>query len=611
MSIPRGFEVLKPYFLQALEKKYVPSLAEFIRLNVDFVAGSPPATTDVTGLTGIWTKRFATAASLLGIENGSVVPCPSNGGGSFGSVFALTTIVKDKPDWSPVVERRLMVGFKSSFDLFALVIKIGILQNEIASNRRKKTLIMYTNETNYVGDRLLEDQLKETGKNEITSNVESIDEGILSPCEVVLKVHKQIWTKRSEPEIDDGTDTSKVCELASEQSSMKVFTKGREMSNVFLNKNDLPCKREDGEDTEINEDDVDLTELHQPHITRSSSGKAMTLDEWAAVRLLVEKYNTKIPKTQCLYNPLFYSIIDHSGQHGPTTKLLEQYLPSMQRSLPDVNFTIPKLSDELNEFFDKLLEEKDLQDVHASTPEQQTVKTLFDRIYDSINGPDRDDLSEYEHIMRNLAPFVDALIRKAPNYRACYFENTTAAHCNKGGDPTDQTWIGLKVDVLVKFLGLYWRPDIGCIEVSGGLPRCNLAKEWIDTLKLGREMCDIWLLAQDQLKGIDASSLVVWGSTVVAHTIRIYALAAVGGFFHLILAYETPIPSSIWDMCYIKIAYCTMLGFVQKLDTTKLKLIELTKERAKLLYSYSGVKRKDSPVSLATPLQKRSKTETK
>jgi len=66
------FVVLKPYFLQALEKKYVPSLAEFICLNVDFVAGSPPATTDVTGLTGIWTKRFATAASLLGIENGSI-----------------------------------------------------------------------------------------------------------------------------------------------------------------------------------------------------------------------------------------------------------------------------------------------------------------------------------------------------------------------------------------------------------------------------------------------------------------------------------------------------------------------------------------------------------
>ncbi|CAI2195091.1 64_t:CDS:2, partial [Funneliformis geosporum] len=263
-------------------------------------------------------------------------------------------------------------------------------------------------------------------------------------------------------------------------------------------------------------------------------------------------------------------------------------MSSMRRSLPNVCFNLPILSAEQDKFFDKLFAAEDIQDVRASTSEQRTAKKLVDRINDSINCPNKDDISEYEHTMRNVIPFIDASIRDEPDYVIRYFESTlraTAIRRNSGGDPTERARMGYRVDVLVNFHGLYWSPDLGCGEVSGGLPRCSSAKEWMDTLKLGWELRDVWALSQDRLNGVDASNLVIWGFTVVARTIRIYALTAAGGLFHLILAYEAPIPSSRWDIYNTKIAYCTILGFLQKLDATKKMLVDLNNERLKLLCS--------------------------
>ena len=70
---------------------------------------------------------------------------------------------------------------------------------------------------------------------------------------------------------------------------------------------------------------------------------------------------------------------------------------------------------------------------------------------------------------------------------------------------------------------------------------------------------------------------------ILARTIRIYALASAGGLFHLILAYEAPLPSSKWDIRNTEIAYCTMLGFFQKLNTTKKMLVNLNNKRTKIL----------------------------
>ncbi|RIA94601.1 hypothetical protein C1645_817763 [Glomus cerebriforme] len=80
---------------------------------------------------------------------------------------------------------------------------------------------------------------------------------------------------------------------------------------------------------------------------------------------------------------------------------------------------------------------EDLQDVRARTPDQRTAKKLVDRINDSINCSNKDDIPEYEHTMRNVIPFIDASIRDVSDYVIRYFESTlhaTAIRCNLGGD---------------------------------------------------------------------------------------------------------------------------------------------------------------------------------
>ncbi|CAB4417160.1 unnamed protein product [Rhizophagus irregularis] len=145
----------------------------------------------------------------------------------------------------------------------------------------------------------------------------------------------------------------------------------------------------------------------------------------------------------------------------------------------------------------------------------------------------------------------------------------------------------------------------------GGLPRCTHAKEWLDTLKLGLELRDVWTLAKDQLNGVNTSNLVVWGFTVVARSIRIHALAVAGGLNYLILVYEAPIPSASWNICNTKIAYCTMIGFLQKLNATKMMLANLNNERTKTLCC--EIKRKRKAVSysfspiVSTPQSKKRK----
>ncbi|CAB4387099.1 unnamed protein product [Rhizophagus irregularis] len=250
-------------------------------------------------------------------------------------------------------------------------------------------------------------------------------------------------------------------------------------------------------------------------------------------------------------------------------------MPSIYKSLPDVFFDLPKLSPDQNRFFDELFVAEDIQDVRASTAEQRAIKKLVDPINDSINDQYKDDISEYEHMMRNIAPFIDASIQKVPDYRVRYFESTlqaTAIHRNLGGDYTEHARMGYRVDVLIKM--------VGHLKARIGITRC------VD-------------LAKDQLNGVNTSNLVVWGFTVVARSIRIYALAVAGGLNHLILAYEAPIPSASWNMCNTKIAYCTMIGFLQKLNATKMMLANLNNERTKTLCC--GIKRKRKAVSYSFP----------
>ncbi|CAG8696596.1 16732_t:CDS:2, partial [Racocetra fulgida] len=99
------------------------------------------------------------------------------------------------------------------------------------------------------------------------------------------------------------------------------------------------------------------------------------------------------------------------------------------------------------------------------------------------------------HIIEDNLEDLDreAVIHKVEAY-------PTAVRRNKERDPNDRARIGFKVDAAIEYQNISWTPVLGCLEVSGGLPRCSRSKEWDTTLKLGLELRDLWAIAEGQLK---------------------------------------------------------------------------------------------------------------
>ncbi|CAG8754961.1 9413_t:CDS:2, partial [Funneliformis caledonium] len=121
---------LKSYFLRTSENNLVPTLSEFIRLNTDLVARSPPDSNKSAALQG-YRVRLRPELQIQ--------------------------VVEDTSDWSCVLEERFKI--------------------QISSSRREKTYTMYSNENEHVGEQLLEDQRKRTREGEtITSDTKKSNE---------------------------------------------------------------------------------------------------------------------------------------------------------------------------------------------------------------------------------------------------------------------------------------------------------------------------------------------------------------------------------------------------------------------------------------------------
>ncbi|SRR6266542_362198 len=65
--------------------------------------------------------------------------------------------------------------------------------------------------------------------------------------------------------------------------------------------------------------------------------------------------------------------------------------------------------------------------------------------------------------------------------------------------------------------------------------------------------------------------------------IRVYALAAAGGLFHLVLMYECLLPSSREDLVNLELAYLVLKEYKEKLDETKDILCKLNREKIQLI----------------------------
>ncbi|CAG8689463.1 3673_t:CDS:2, partial [Ambispora gerdemannii] len=132
----------------------IPSLSEFVRLNVDFVARSSTQTSDLLGLEGAWAKRFDSTAKILNIEE-IMLSGASVGFTDCGCYIPniadivvlwelqsglLIAVVNDKADWSCIIERWHMM--------------------QISGNCREKTYTLYSNVNENFGNKLLENEKK-------------------------------------------------------------------------------------------------------------------------------------------------------------------------------------------------------------------------------------------------------------------------------------------------------------------------------------------------------------------------------------------------------------------------------------------------------------------
>ncbi|RUS20168.1 hypothetical protein BC937DRAFT_86238, partial [Endogone sp. FLAS-F59071] len=119
-----------------------------------------------------------------------------------------------------------------------------------------------------------------------------------------------------------------------------------------------------GTATATAEAQVDVDTLHEASISDFPVVQPMTEEDWEVAMDKIENYRKALSKECRLHDPLYYYIIDHSSQHGPTTDLLNKLLPSMRLSLPkEVGFVLPTQSDEHTIRFDQLFTAKYPDDV--------------------------------------------------------------------------------------------------------------------------------------------------------------------------------------------------------------------------------------------------------
>ncbi|RUS14361.1 hypothetical protein BC937DRAFT_93933 [Endogone sp. FLAS-F59071] len=195
----------------------------------------------------------------------------------------------------------------------------------------------------------------------------------------------------------------------------------------------------------------------------------------------------------------------------------------------EMNSLLPVLSEEKETLFNQLLAAKRPSDVSAKTDEEYYIRDLVVSISKAVTMPGKDDISEMEHTMRNIVPFLDATIGCDQECRVHYGEQTlepTAVRRNEGSDPNERARAGYKVDVIVEYQDLNWLPVIGC----------------------GRKL-------------------------------RIYALAAVRELFHLVLVEEISLPSSRRDLVNTKHVYLAMSSFNEKVQGTKRRMDVLNQAR--------------------------------
>ncbi|KAF0547671.1 hypothetical protein F8M41_000549 [Gigaspora margarita] len=126
---------------------------------------------------------------------------------------------------------------------------------------------------------------------------------------------------------------------------------------------------QDSEDS----DDESINDLEPEVVLNTQSASEHREIDYEAIRNKIENYRENIEPKKRLNNPLWYYIIDHSGQHTPTNNLLSELGEIIPK---DVSFIVEETSEELSTLFNNLANTRDLNSVLVKNEKEDNIRDV-------------------------------------------------------------------------------------------------------------------------------------------------------------------------------------------------------------------------------------------
>ncbi|CAB4374453.1 unnamed protein product [Rhizophagus irregularis] len=255
-----------------------------------------------------------------------------------------------------------------------------------------------------------------------------------------------------------------------------------------------------------------------------------------------------LPKTNHEVHPQYWGILDLTGQHKPTKKMLWKkwnYLVDDFRV--DVGWKMIGLDQSELDFFDNM---EDLE-VQQTLPILNAHLTILKSYLEYLKLP----LNEGELMIRFVAPaFNMSLDPNQEKFRKHWSEQLIASQERRreGQVPNNErARAGQKTDIIIDLPTGPALEGFIC-EVSGGLPAGCLKKIWTDKLKLMvgmRDMINRIMKTFPGLLSTDYMKVVVFGCQVIGLQMNLYAMdVRTPGIYRFGIVDKVSLPASAKEL---------------------------------------------------------------
>ncbi|CAB4489228.1 unnamed protein product [Rhizophagus irregularis] len=294
-----------------------------------------------------------------------------------------------------------------------------------------------------------------------------------------------------------------------------------------------------------------------------------------------------LPKTNHEVHPQYWGILDLTGQHKPTKKMLWKkwnYLVDDFRV--DVGWKMIGLDQSELDFFDNM---EDLE-VQQTLPILNAHLTILKSYLEYLKLP----LNEGELMIRFVAPaFNMSLDPNQEKFRKHWSEQQLIASQERrreGQDPNNErARAGQKTDIIIDLPTGPALEGFIC-EVSGGLPAGCPKKIWTDKLKLMvgmRDMINRIMKTFPGLLSTDYMKVVVFGCQVIGLQMNLYAMDVRNpGIYRFGIVDKVSLPASAKELPTYEAVHLMLRSLEHRLsDCTALK-VKHSKLRRKRNYVY-------------------------